>query len=228
MKQLFINGRLFSFFIYFILCLALSCTDHEVPEIPNSPESACTKLNGVTPREYPCEFKIEKLTFYAKDNSVIGEVTPGSPNIALPRSAAKTDSDPSANAVGDIGLITFDVKATVTRIANPSFPVSAGYQLRYTWHSSGPMALTTPGETTVMGSPIPLAIPVGASTELSFELSTMYELQNGMTGITPIIFRRLTAFFIYNDVTSAELDMHPSPAGDVAETYIRIFNTIDD
>ncbi|MCF0074102.1 hypothetical protein LZD49_26705 [Dyadobacter sp. CY261] len=211
--------------IYSLLAVALSCTDHEVPGIPNDPESACLKING-SPRLYPCEFKIEKLTFYAKDNSVLGEVTPGSPAIALSRSKAKMDSNPGASTAGQIGSLIFDVKATVKRLASPSFPVSAGYLLVYSSHVSGPLALTTPGESAVTGSPVAISIPVGATTEITFELPSRYELYNTMSGVKPKAFLGLTAFLIYNDATSAALDEHPSLIGDVAESYIRITTTV--
>ncbi len=212
---------------YSLFVAALSCTDHEVPELPNDPESACSKING-SPRAYPCEFKIEKLTFYAKDNSVIGEVTPTSPNIILYRSRAKMDSNPSASTVGQIGVLTFDVKATVKRLAGPSFPVMAGYELVYSNHVSGVSALTTPGESAVIGSPLAIPIPVGATTEISLELPARYQIQNVMGEIRPTAFLSLTAFLIYNDVTSEELDDHPSFIGDVAEAHIDITTSIRD
>ncbi|WP_026629023.1 hypothetical protein [Dyadobacter alkalitolerans] len=203
--------------------LVLACTDHEIPEIPNMPESECMlATNMTTPRAYPCEFKIEKLTFYAKDGAVLGEVTPAASEIILPRSAAKDDSNPSAVAVDQVGLLKYDVKATIRRIATPSFPVVAGYQLRYTQHPSGVLALTTPGESYQIGMSVPLTVPVGGTIEQPFELSYLYRLADSGSGIKPVTFRGLTAFLIYNDATSEELDGHPSAIGNVAEAYVKI------
>jgi hypothetical protein len=222
MKKLSIIVRPVFYLLFCLLSIVLSCTDHEVPQIPNDPESECMQLNGTTPRAHPCEFKIEKLTFYDKDGNVIGEVTPTSSEITLTRSDAKTDSNPSASAVDDVGSLTYDVKATIKRIANPSFPVIAGYQLRYSNHPSGLFALTTPGESFQIGSSVMLPMAIGASTEMSFELSYLYQIANTMAGLKPVTFRGLTAFLIYNDATAEELDMHPSLIGNVAEAYVKI------
>lgn len=208
--------------LFCLFSLVLSCTDHEVPETPNDPESECMLLNGTTPRQYACEFKIEKLTFYNKDGGVIGDVTPTSSEITLKRSDAKSDSNPSASAVDDVGSLTYDVKVTIKRIANPSFPVIAGYQLRYSTHPSGVMALTTPGESYQYGSSVMLPMAIGASMELPLELSYLYHISNTMSGLKPTTFRGLTAFLIYNDATAADLDMHPSLIGNVAEAYVKI------
>lgn len=203
--------------------LVLACTDHELPEIPNMPESECMLATNMTvPRAYPCEFKIEKLTFYAKDGTVLGEVTPAASEIILPRSAAKEDSNPSAVAVDQIGSLKYDVKATIRRIATPSFPVVAGYQLRYTQHTSGVLALTTPGESYQIGMSVPLTVPVGGTIEQPFELSYLYRLNNSGSGIKPVTFSGLTAFLIYNDATAEELDGRPSAIGNVAEAYVKI------
>lgn len=210
---------------YGLLALALSCTDHTVPELPDDPKSACVKVNGM-PRTYPCEFEIQKLTFYGKDNSIIGEVTAGSPTITLVRSKAKMDSNPGASTLGQVGVLTFDVKATVKRLANPSFPVSAGYLLVYSSHPSGILALTTPGESAVTGSPVAISVPVGASTEIPFELSSRYQMQDVMGSVKPRSFLGLTAFLLYNDVTSASLDGHPSFIADVAESSLKITTTV--
>ena len=223
MKSTSIGIKLLLVFTYCCLGIALSCTDHV---IPNDPKSACMKLFGGGPREYPCEFEIVKLTFYAKDHSVLGEVTPDSPNILLSRSKAKTDSKEGVNTLPLVGNLTYDVKATIRRIASPSFPVVTGYQLRSTIHVSGPAALTTPGESSQVGDPVMLNMPIGGTEEVSFELSCLYELYDSGSGIMPRVFRGLTAFLIYNDVTSVELDNNPSAIGNVAETYVRITNTV--
>ncbi|MCE7064559.1 hypothetical protein [Dyadobacter sp. CY326] len=225
MKNLQTIGKSLSYFVFCILGIALSCTDHETPEIPNDPESACTFRNGL-PRTYPCEFKIEKLTFYKKDGSVAGEIWAGANEITLKRSEAKADNNPGATAVDAVGQLTFDVKATIKRIAAPSFPVSAGYQMRYTTHPSGLAALTTPGESYQTGSSVPLTMAIGSTAEVNFELSFLYQLANTPGGIKPIISRDLKAFLIYNDVTSANLDKHPSYIGDVAEASLPIVNKV--
>ncbi|MCF0053585.1 hypothetical protein LXM25_26165 [Dyadobacter sp. LJ53] len=223
MKAPSILTKAFSVSSICLLGIALACTDHETPEIPNLPESECMlATNAAITRAYPCEFKIEKLTFYDKNGAVIGDVTPTSSEIILTRSAAKEDSNPLAVAVDQIGLLTYDVKATIRRIATPSFPVVAGYQLRYTNHVSGVLALTTPGESFQVGSSVPLAIPVGGTAEHSFELSYLYQIVNTGSGLKPTAFRGLTAFLIYNDATAAELDGHPSAIGNVAEAYVKI------
>ncbi|MCF2489325.1 hypothetical protein [Dyadobacter sp. CY347] len=216
-------GKAISIGTVCVFGIVLSCTDHEIPEIPNFPESECMlATNAAVSRAYPCEFKIEKLTFYDKDGAVIGEVTPITSEITLPRSAAKEDSNPSATAVNQVGLLTYDVTATVKRIATPSFPVVAGYQLRYTRHTSGVLALTTPGESYQTGTSVPLAIPLGGTAEQPFELSYLYRLDDSGSGIKPVTFNGLTAFLIYNDATAEELDGHPSAIGNVAEAYIKI------
>ena len=216
-------SKAFSVTTICLLGMVLSCTDHEIPEVPNFPESECMlATNATVPRTYPCEFKIEKLTFYDKTGAVIGDVTPTSSEITLTRSAAKSDNNPTATALDAIGLLTFDVKATIKRIATPSLPVVAGYQLRYSSHVSGILALTTPGESYQVGPSVPLDIPVGGTAEHSFELSYLYQIANTSGGLKPVAFRGLTAFLIYNDATSAALDGHPSAIGNVAEAYVRI------
>ncbi|NIJ52730.1 hypothetical protein [Dyadobacter arcticus] len=223
MKKYSTIGKAFSVTTICLLGIVLSCTDHEIPEVPNFPESECMLATSVTtPRTYPCEFKIEKLTFYDKNGAVIGDVTPTSSEITLTRSAAKDDSNPSAVALNEVGILAYDVKATIRRIATPSFPVVLGYQLRYTTHPSGVLALTTPGESYQVGASVPLAIPVGGTAEQTFELSYLYQIANTMSGLKPVTFRGLTAFLIYNDATSEVLDGHPSAIGNVAETYVKI------
>ena len=216
-------SKVFSLSSICLVGIVLACTDHEIPEIPNLPESECMlATNASMPRPYPCEFKIEKLTFYDKNGMVIGEVTPTSSEITLPRSAAKEDTNPLATAVDQVGSLKYDVKATIKRIATPSFPVVAGYQLRYTQHVSGVLALTTPGESFQVGSSVPLNIPVGGTAEQTFELSYLYQIVDTGSGLKPTAFRGLTAFLIYNDATAEELDGHPSAIGNVAEAYVKI------
>jgi len=209
---------------YFCLIAALSCTDHDIPDTPDDPSSACLTTAG-TPRTYPCEFRIDKLTFYAKDMSVLGEVVPGTPVIALKRSKAKTDSNPLAMTAGSSGAVAYDVKATVTRIASPSFPVSAGYLLSSTTISAGPMILHTPGERTFIGSPVSIAIPVGTTTEVPFQFTFIYGLSDSGGGVVPFLINGPNTFFLENDVTTLQFNRSIPPytyVANVVETYIRL------
>lgn len=213
---------------YFCLIAALSCTDHDIPQIPDEPASACLTTAG-TPRTYPCEFKIEKLTFYAKDMTVLGEVVTGTPAIALKRSKAKRDSNPSGTTAGSTGAVTYDVKATVRRIANPSFPVSAGYLLSSTTISAGISILHTPGERTFIGSPIALDMPVGSTAEIPFELIYIYGLSDGGGSVNPFLLLGPNTFFLENDVTTFQFNRTIPPynlVGNVVEAYMRIAASI--
>ncbi len=209
---------------YVLLALGLSCVDHDLPP-SDLPESACLTTNG-SPRTYPCEFLIEKLSFLARDGFVLAEVTQGSPNAILSRSSAKSDSNPGAVAVGSRGGLLYDVRATIKRVARPAFPTTVGYLLSATTNSSREGILHTPGERYSIGTPVPLDMPIGESRTLTFELSYLYELANVAGVVRPTPFGPSTnTFFIENDNTTLQFNRSMPPytfVGSVVEDFIRI------
>ena len=213
-------------FLYSFLILILSCTDHEIQG--NLPESGCKAVDG-SARQYPCEFIIEKITFLAKDGSDLGIFTASEQTKALSRFQAKSNTY-TGNVAGQIGIATFDIRVTLKRVANPSFPVNKGYLLGYTHNTSGKNILHTPkfagdtyGERDQVGSPVTLDMPIGESRDLLFDMIFPYTMTDFGSGvIRPVPLFPLTSIFIDNDVTTLKFDRNVYPytrVGSVAEAY---------
>jgi hypothetical protein len=102
--------------------LALSCTDHEIPET----DPICQLANG-TPRFYPCEFEIVKAEFVKglAINDIFATITPQHPDVVLPMQFSWSRLSPTPNTIN----VTFKVKLYVKRIANASVHASSGYIL---------------------------------------------------------------------------------------------------
>ena len=214
-------------FLYVFLILVLSCADHEIQD--NLPESECTAVDG-SPRQYPCEFIIEKITFLAKDGSDLGIFTGSEQTRTLSRFQAKSNSY-AGNVVGQMGVATFDIRVTLKRVASPSFPVNQGYLLGFTHNSSGKNILHTPkfpgdtyGERNLVGSPVTtLDMPIGESRDLIFDMIFPYQITDFGGGvIEPFSFFSSTSIFIDNDVTTLKFDRTVYPytrVGSVVEAY---------
>ncbi len=212
--------------VFFLLALAFSCTDHDVPV--NLPESECTAVDG-SPRLYPCEFVIESITFLGKDGADLGMVTGSLQNISLSRFLAKSNTN-TGSVAGTNGAAKFDLRMRIKRVASPSFPVAVGYLLGYTHNGAGKMILHTPsfpgdtyGERTKIGSPLTLDMPIGDSREVTFEQTFPYELINtGPSGVKPSAFFAFTSYFVDNDVTTLQFNRLVPPyfyVGSVVEDY---------
>lgn len=210
-----------------LFTLALSCTDHQIPD--NLPESKCKAVDG-SDRLYPCEFIIEKITFLAKDGSDLGFVTGSLQNLGLSRFQAKSNTY-LGSAVGGIGAATFDIRITLKRVANPSFPVNEGYLLGYTHNTSGKLILHTPsflgdtyGERTKFGSTFTLNMAIGESRDVVVDMVFPYRMEDlGPAGIKPVTVFSSTSFFIDNDVTTLKFARTLTPynsVGSVVEAYI--------
>lgn len=203
-----------------VLTLFFSCEDHRLPV--DLPESACVTVDG-GPRTYPCEFVIDRLTFLAADGSTVAEVTPTSPAAVLSRARAGSEVPPGPSGVG---ALTYDVRATFRRVANPSFPTTAGYLLSATTNGSRERILHTPGERYFIGSPIPLDMPIGSTRDITFNLTYLFRL-NTIGGVTrPALDGPATnIFFVENDNTTFRFDRTRDPyryVGSVVEAYIKI------
>lgn len=216
----------FSLFVFLLLTMVLSCTDHEVPV--NLPGSECTAVDG-SPRLYPCEFVIESITFLAKDGTDLGAVTGSMQNITLSRFQAKVNTN-TGSVAGTSGVATYDVRMRIKRVANPSFPVVTGYLLGYTHNSAGKMILHTPafagdtyGERTKIGSPLTLDMAIGESREVTFEKIFRYDLNDtGPGGVKPFAVFTNTSFFLDNDVTTLQFNRTVPPyfyVGSVVEAF---------
>lgn len=73
MKQNYSPVRLMSAFTLLALAIAMSCTkDHVVPD--PEPTENCTRLNG-EPRDFPCEFALEKLEFMSGSSNTVAFAT---------------------------------------------------------------------------------------------------------------------------------------------------------
>jgi len=214
------------FLFYSLLIFALSCTDHDVPV--NLPESECKAVDGSN-RLYPCEFIIEKMAILAKDGSELGSFTGSMQTGTFSRFLAKTNTNPSSMP-GELGAATFDIRLTIKRVANPSFPVNEGYLIGYTHNSAGKNILFTPafpgdtyGERTKLGSPVTLDMAIGETRDLMIELLFPYQMTDIGSGmVVPIVFFNTTSIFIDNDVTTLEFNrtVYPySRVGSVVEAY---------
>jgi hypothetical protein len=187
----------------------ITCTDH--PPI-TTPETVSCKLHNGTDRPYPCEFRIEKLIFLGNDGSTLGEATPTTPNVALNVSKAKTIGP----IVSGNAFVTFDVKAVVRRLNAPSFPVSKGYILSYTFVESPLQS----DPRTVVTATQPFDMAVGATQEATFELGFLY---SGIGGGIPTFQSGPRMFFIENDVTTTKFPVVVGiTLADKAEASIRI------
>ncbi len=206
--------------IIVVLALFFSCEDHRIPV--DLPESACLATDG-SPRTYPCEFVIDRLTFLAADGTTVAEVTPTSPVAILSRARAVSEIPP--NSLG-IGAVNYDVRATFRRVANPSFPVTAGYLLSATTNGSRELILHTPGERYFIGSPIPLDMPIGSTRDVMFTQQYRFRLTTVGGVVRPVLDGAATnIFFLENDNTTLRFDRTRSPyrfVGSVVEAYIKI------
>lgn len=86
-------------------------------------QTRCKMVDGKD-RPYPCEFSFDKLEVYAKDGSLIGEMTHEKPGLNLPLQKAKQGPDP-----GSAGAVMYTVKAYITRLHAPAFSAAEGYRL---------------------------------------------------------------------------------------------------
>lgn len=210
-----------------LFVLALSCTDHELPETPdNLPESKCKAVDG-SDRLYPCEFIIEKITFLSKAGIDLASITADAQSISVSRFLAKTNTYDAANQKG---IATFDIRLTIKRVATPSFPVNAGYLIGSTHNTSGKRILHTPsfpgdtyGERTKFGDPVALDMPIGESRDVVVQLSFPYNMENVGGVIKPATVIPSTSFFVDNDVTTLKFNRTMTPynqVGSVVEAYI--------
>lgn len=212
---------------YGAIVFTLSCIkDHDLPPTGNLPESECLTTSG-TSRLYPCEFRIEKLTFLGKAGAVVGEATKSTEFVGLSRTNAKSDSNPGASAVGDRGATRYDVKMRLKRVASPSFPVIAGYVISASSNSARQSILHTPGERFNIGPPVALDMPIGETREVTFEISVLYELVNVGGVIRPTDpGPNIKIFFVENDNTTLQFDRSGATpyfyVGSVVEDYIRL------
>ncbi|MCE7038844.1 hypothetical protein [Dyadobacter sp. CY312] len=211
-----------------LFVLALSCTDHELPETPdNLPESKCKAVDG-SDRLYPCEFIIEKIDFLSKDGAVLATVTADAQSIGISRFQAKTNTY-AGNVEGQTGAATFDIRIRIKRVASPSFPVNVGYLIGYTHNSSGKRILHTPsspgdtyGERIKFGDPVTLDMAIGESRDVTVSMLFPYKIEN-FGGLRPITIITSTSFFIDNDETTLALPRATYPysqVGSVVEAYI--------
>ena len=205
---------------YGLLVLVFSCNDHRIPV--DLPESACLDVEG-SPRIYPCEFIIDKLTFLARDGTTVAEVTPTSPGAALSRAKAKSEIPPNSSGVG---AVTYDVRATIRRVANPSFPVTAGYLLSATTNGSRERIIHTPGERYFIGSPVRLDMSIGNTSDVTFQLQYLFRVST-IGGVSrPVLESPSTnIFFVENDNTTLRFDRTRGAyryVGSVVEAYIKI------
>lgn len=193
MKTLLLKVSQYGQRIVSLACLGLflvTCTDH--PPVVTPPETVNCKLTNGADRPYPCEFRIEKLIFLAKDGSTLGEVTPTTPNVSLDITKAKTIGP----TVSGNAFVTFDVKAVVRRVNAPSFPVSKGYIISYTF-VEGPLQSDP---RSVVTATQPFGMAVGATQEALFELGFLYS----MSGSKPAFQSGPRMLFIENDVTTTK------------------------
>ncbi|WP_020605442.1 hypothetical protein [Spirosoma spitsbergense] len=220
MKSLQLNTKWPLVIAYGLLVGVFSCEDHRLPV--DLPESACLAVDG-SPRTYPCEFVIDKLTFLAKDGTTVAEVTPTSPVAILSREKAKSEILPGSSGVG---AVTYDVRATIRRVANPSFPVTAGYLLSATTNTARERILHTPGERYFIGSPIRLDMLIGNTSDVTFELQYLYRLTTVGGVLRPVLDGPATnIFFVENDNTTFQFNRTINPyrfVGSVVESYIKI------
>ncbi|WAC13313.1 hypothetical protein [Dyadobacter pollutisoli] len=73
--------KLLPFTSILAIAVAISCTDHDIP----NPDNQCERLDG-TPRFYPCEFEIVKAEF-AKGltiNDIFATITAQNTDVVLP------------------------------------------------------------------------------------------------------------------------------------------------
>jgi hypothetical protein len=125
-----------------------------------------------------------------------------------------------------IGAVNYDVRAMVRRVANPSFPVTAGYLLSATTNGSRELILHTPGERYFIGSPILLDIPIGSTRDVMFTQQYRFRITTVGGVVRPVLDGAATnIFFLENDNTTLQFDRTRSPyrfVGSVVEAYIKI------
>ncbi|GAB4039056.1 hypothetical protein [Spirosoma gilvum] len=146
------------------------------------------KLHDGKDRPYPCEFAILKLVFYDTNGNKIGEATRTKPAFTLPLSKAK-----SAPANGVKGLVTYNVRATMTRINPPAFPPKDGYMVRSAFVT---VALQS-DPLTIHASGVAIPSPANGLIEIPFTASWLYEKSEGVT-VGP------REFYVENDVTTTK------------------------
>lgn len=163
-------------------------------------------------RPYPCEFALLKLVFYDTNGNKIGEATQKNPSFTLPLSKAK-----SAPANGAKGLVTYYVRATMTRINPPAFPPKDGYMVRSAFVT---LALQSDPLTT-HASGVSIPSPAEGPIEIPFTVSWLYEKSEGVT-VGP------REFYIENDVTTTKFPFNSAvPMRDKAEVSLVVQPKID-
>ena len=224
MKSSLLFTKIYLVVFYGLLTVGLSCVDHDITPV-NLPESACLATDG-SPRTYPCEFVIEKLTFLGKAGTVVGEATKADIGVVLSRTNAKSDSNPGASMVGDAGAAKYDVKMRLKRVASPSFPVTLGYLVSASSNPARQNILHTPGERFNIGSPVALDVPIGETRDVMFEVNVIYTFQNVGGVVRPVdTGSNIKVFFIENDNTTLKFNRSVDPyrfVGSVVEDYIRL------
>lgn len=128
------------------------------------------KMSDGKDRPFPCEFSFDKLEVYAKDGSLIGEMTREAPKLVIPLQKAKKGPAP-----GGLGPATYTVKAYFTRWNTPAFPAAEGYRL------TGCNATNCGSKDPLM--PIfdgkPLSLSVQGKTVETFDLTWLYNPGSG-------------------------------------------------
>ncbi|MEZ0539950.1 hypothetical protein [Fibrella arboris] len=182
----------------------------QVPKNPKLPvlNLPCKMANGVDDRPFACEFRLDRLEFLGKDGSLLGTVKRTNAHVSLPLNQAKKTP---------AGQITYAVKAYLTRINKPSFPVNKGYLIQ----SCAGVACTAAQYSDMITQLTGLQIPatLGKQTVVPFDLTWAYSKGN----------ESLFQMYLENDVTANMLTPKPGTVlamSDKAEASMIVAPTV--
>ncbi len=186
----------------------------------------CTMSNG-QPRPYPCEFQILKLSILGKNNEVVGEITPGSTSVKLPKSKAVNVTHATN---GDSYF--YDVSLVFRRMNTPSFspkpsPIP-GLTLAKGFYEVGTSTVNypiSPGEVTIVKtvnvSP-GLPGPNVRSNQVRFALQLTYATGNGAGLVAPVRYVQ-----IKNPITFTKFTPSINQYRDRAEAWLAFSPSVD-
>lgn len=204
--------------LFAVLLASLISAVSIVDTAPPSPLPC--KMNNGQPRPFPCEFQIQRLTFLGKNQEIVGQITPASPNVKLPKSKA-VDIIHSTSGDSYLYNVSLDFRRINTASFLPKKSPIVGSRLQTGFYEVG---------TSTVGSPISpgevvLVKKVDVSPELpafrsrpnrvNFMLQLNYSTGSNATIVAPVQYLQ-----IKNPITFSKLPSSINLYRDRSEAWL--------
>lgn len=153
--------------LFAVLIASLISAVSNIDTVPPAP-LPCNMNNG-QPRPFPCEFQIQRLSFLGKNQEIVGQITPASPIVKLPKSKA-VDIIHSTSGDSYLYNVSLDFRRINTASFLPKKSPIVGTPLQTGFYEVG---------TSTVGSPIsPGEVALVKKVDVSPELPALRSRPN--------------------------------------------------